>query len=215
MRADRRTALGCWHAALAAEGALVAKGVCGVSGQEPGRQRAWAAEATATLAAESIGGRGDCGVGAQGITRGRPAVLWRCFSGFRQFLSKCRRFRRQYLSGCSAPDGQQYRKRYQGFFQNKRGGFNNAFALTAFSRPISFRVTAGRGTEAAAPLPPNVAPRLTLPPVMLSALMMTFCRLRKWLISRSRLRKRRALRCRPVWHRFGQRRVWLLLRRFC
>ncbi len=42
--------MGCWQAALAAEGALVAKGVCGVSGQEPGRQRAWAAEATATLA---------------------------------------------------------------------------------------------------------------------------------------------------------------------
>lgn len=31
-------------------GALVAKGVCGVSGQEPGRQRAWAAEAIAVLA---------------------------------------------------------------------------------------------------------------------------------------------------------------------
>lgn len=89
-------------------GALVAKGVCGVSGQEPGRQRAWTAE--------SLGGRGDCDVGTQGITRGRPAVLWRCFSDFRQFLSKCRRFRRQYLSGCSAPDGQLYRKRYQGFF---------------------------------------------------------------------------------------------------
>lgn len=137
--------MGCWHAALAADGALVAKGVCGVSGREPGRPRAWAAEAIAALAAESIGGRGDCGVGAQGITRGRPAVLWRCFSGFRQFLSKCRRFRRQYLSGCSAPDGQQYRKRYQGFFQNKRGGFNNAFALTAFFTADIFQGDGGQG----------------------------------------------------------------------
>lgn len=134
MRADRRTALGCWHAALAAEGALVAKGVCGVSGQEPGRQRAWAAEAIAVLKYREL----------QEAAQRSPLALFFRFSAvpFKvSALSPAISFRL-----FSSPDGQLYRKRHRkDFFQNKRGGFNNAFALTAFFTADIFQGDGGQG----------------------------------------------------------------------
>ena len=124
--------MGCWHAALAAEGALVAKGVCGVSGREPGQPRAWAAEATATLAHRELQEAAQQSFGAVFQIFGSSfqsvgAFAGNIFQAVQPLTDSC------IVSGI------------KDFFQNKRGCFNNAFALTAFFTADIFQGDGGQG----------------------------------------------------------------------
>ena len=106
--------------------------VCGVGGREPGQPRAWAAEAIAVLAHRELQEAAQQSFGAVFQVFGSSFQSVGAFAG-NIFQAV------QPLTDSSIVSG------IKDFFQNKRGCFNNAFALTAFFTADIFQGDGGQG----------------------------------------------------------------------